>query len=145
VIPLYVPPLRDRGNDVKILINHFLKVKSLKLKKPIPKINPELYQKILNYNWPGNVRELENCIENIVNMNGNTSFEFKDSDFRETQISCKEENFEYDMYSLDQWDKIAIVDCLHKCNFNITKAAKILKINRSTLYTKIRKFDIKIR
>ncbi|HBC97645.1 MAG TPA: sigma-54-dependent Fis family transcriptional regulator [Clostridium sp.] len=147
VIPLYVPPLRYRENDVEILIRHFLKVKSIKLKKPIPKIDYRLYQKLLNYTWPGNVRELENCIENIVNMNGNTSFEFKDLDSGKIRMdctNCENEGFKYDMYSLDQWGKIAIVDCLHKCNYNITKTAGVLKINRSTLYAKIKKFNIKI-
>lgn len=74
VIPIYVPPLRERKEDIEILMEHFLKVKAIKLGKPIPKIRHDIYEKIINYNWPGNVREMENCIENIVNLDGNTSF-----------------------------------------------------------------------
>ncbi|MHC6178465.1 sigma-54-dependent Fis family transcriptional regulator [Clostridium sp. JNZ X4-2] len=145
VIPLYVPPLRYREGDIEILIKHFLKVKSIKLKKTIPIIDGELYEKLLNYNWPGNVRELENCIENIVNMNGNTSFSFKDKSCCKMKVNHEQKGFKYNMYSLEQWEEMAIADCIQKCNYNITRAARVLQINRSTLYSKIKKFNIKIR
>ncbi|ADK15543.1 MULTISPECIES: sigma-54-dependent Fis family transcriptional regulator [Clostridium] len=142
VIPIYVPPLRERDMDIKILINYFLKIKAFKLKKPIPIVRPDIYQKLLNYNWPGNVRELENCIENIVNMNGNTSFNFENSISVNTQTSPCTTKFKYDMYSLKELEKEAITNCMSNCNGNIAKASKILGINRSTLYTKIKKYQI---
>lgn len=75
VIPIKVPPLKSRIGDVPLLIDYFLKKKSKKLKKEIPYISPMLYQKMIAYCWPGNVRELENCVENIVNLKGKTTFE----------------------------------------------------------------------
>ncbi|OAA93911.1 sigma-54-dependent Fis family transcriptional regulator [Clostridium coskatii] len=142
VIPIYVPPLRERDMDIKILIDYFLKIKAFKLKKPIPIVRPDIYQKLLNYNWPGNVRELENCIENIVNMNGNTSFNFENSISVNKQTSPCTTKFEYDICSLKDLEKEAIINCMNNCNGNIAKASKILGINRSTLYTKIKKYQI---
>jgi len=141
VIPIFVPPLRERGADIEILIEYFLKAKSIKLGKPIPKISPDLYEMLINYTWPGNVRELENCIENIVNMNGNTSFKFGNKSLEKNENLLSKETFEYDMYTLDQWDKMAIKNCIKKCGGNITKASKVLGINRSTIYSKIKKHD----
>ncbi|WP_368487604.1 sigma-54-dependent Fis family transcriptional regulator [Clostridium sp. BJN0013] len=142
VIPIYVPPLRERDIDIKILIDYFLEIKAFKLKKPVPTIKPNIYQKLLNYNWPGNVRELENCIENIVNMNGNTSFVFQNNLPENKQSSSYTTDFQYDMCSLKEWEKKAIINCINNCNGNISKASKILGINRSTLYTKIKKYQI---
>lgn len=140
VIPLYMPPLREREGDVELLTNHFLNVKSSKLGKTKPKLKNDIYQRILNYSWPGNIRELENCIENIVNMDGNTSFSFKDR----TPVDEKSNLVNgsgYAMYSLKEWEKIAILECLDKCNGNITKAAGILGINRSTLHSRINEYN----
>ncbi|KYH34605.1 acetoin dehydrogenase operon transcriptional activator AcoR [Clostridium tepidiprofundi DSM 19306] len=74
VIPITIPPLRERREDIKVIIEHFLKTKAKKLNKPIPNISENLMNKIMNYDWPGNIRELENFIENVVNLGGNTTF-----------------------------------------------------------------------
>lgn len=124
VIPIYVPPLRERKEDIEILMEHFLKVKAIKLGKPIPKIRHDIYEKIINYNWPGNVREMENCIENIVNLDGNTSFNFKIEGLSKEQSNSSEKILEYDMCSLEQWELKAIKSCIDKCNGNITKASE---------------------
>ncbi|WP_206155021.1 sigma-54-dependent Fis family transcriptional regulator [Clostridium muellerianum] len=139
VIPISVPPLRERIGDVEILIQYFLKAKSIKLGKSIPKIKNHIYEKLINYTWPGNVRELENCIENIVNMNGNTSFSFVNDPLIMNSKTVSKESFKYNMCTLEKWDKIAIESCIKNCNGNITKASKILGINRSTIYSKMKK------
>jgi len=139
VIPLFVPPLRERDGDVEILIEYFLKVKAIKLDKPIPIIPNDIYEMLLDYSWPGNVRELENCVENIVNMNGNTSFNFGKNSLEKNEHVLLNEKFEFDMCTLQQWDKRAIENCIKKCSGNITKASKILGINRSTIYSKLKK------
>lgn len=140
VIPIYLPPLREREGDIELLINYFLKVKSNKLGKPIPYLKHSIYQKMINYSWPGNIRELENCIENIVNMDGNTSFSFDEYANSANNRNVFKNDFGYDMCSLKEWEKRAILDCLNKCNGNITKAARILGINRSTLHSKINEY-----
>jgi len=141
VIPIFVPPLREREGDIEILIEYFLKTKAVKLGKPVPKIQNDIYEMLINYTWPGNVRELENCIENIVNMDGNTSFKFGNKSLEKNENHLSKETFEYDMCTLEQLDKRAIENCIKKCDGNITKASKILGINRSTIYSKIKKHD----
>ncbi len=140
VIPIYVPPLRERDGDVELLMKHFLKVKAVKLGKPIPKIQPDIYENLIRYRWPGNIREMENCIENIVNMEGNSSFGFEARETERVQAEPAAERFSYDMCSLEDWEKRAILACIEKCNGNITRAAQVLGVNRSTLHAKINKY-----
>ncbi len=142
VIPLNVPSLREREGDIEILIQYFLKAKAIKLGKSIPKIRDDIYESLINYTWPGNVREIENCIENIVNMDGNTSFIFENDLLLKKEKNISIEGFHYNMCTLEQWDKIAIENCIKKCEGNITKASKILGINRSTIYSKMKKQNI---
>ncbi|MCR1975702.1 sigma 54-interacting transcriptional regulator [Clostridium sporogenes] len=142
VIPICVPPLRERPEDIEILIEHFLNTKSIKLNKPIPNIESDLYEELINYSWPGNVREIENCIENIVNMDGNVSLNFETKFFDKQQQNLNRNNLELELCSLAQLEKKAIINCIQKCNGNITKVSKILGINRSTLYSKIKKYNI---
>lgn len=78
VIPITLPPLRERKGDVEKLIEYYFRIKAFKLNKPIPEISKELYNNLLCYSWPGNIRQLENYIENIVNLNGILSFDFLD-------------------------------------------------------------------
>ncbi|GIW48609.1 MAG: sigma-54-dependent Fis family transcriptional regulator [Caloramator sp.] len=149
VIPIVLPPLRERREDIPLLIEHFLKIKSLKLKKPIPKLSPILYEKMLSYNWLGNIRELENFIESAVNFDGNieflmNKFENLNTQNQNTQIS-KYNTISDDLIGpLDELEKKAIVNCLKKYENNISKCAKILNISRNTLYLKIKKYNITI-
>ncbi|MBW6409046.1 sigma-54-dependent Fis family transcriptional regulator [Clostridium weizhouense] len=145
VIPINVPPLRERNGDIELLIKYFLQVKAVKLGKYIPKIEKSIYQNLLNYAWPGNIRELENCIENIVNMNGNSSFNFENKSLVREQNNNNDMDLKYDMCSLEELEKRAIKACLNNCNGNVTKSCKVLGINRSTLYAKIKKYNIKLR
>lgn len=142
VIPICVPPLRERPEDIEILIEHFLNIKSIKLNKAIPNIESDIYEELINYSWPGNVREIENCIENIVNMDGNVSLNFETKFFDKQQQNLNRNNLELELYSLAQLEKKAIINCIQKCNGNVTKVSKILGINRSTLYSKIKKYNI---
>lgn len=140
VIPLFVPPLREREGDIEMLIRHFLKAKAIKLGKPIPKVRHDLYEQLIGYSWPGNVREMENCIENIVNMDGNTSFSFAPVLSGHRRYDSGVSGPEYQPCSLEEWEKKAILSCLDHCKGNITKTAQILDINRSTLHSKINKY-----
>ncbi|NFO10972.1 PAS domain-containing protein [Clostridium botulinum] len=145
VIPIYVPSLKERVGDIEILIEHFLQIKSIKLGKCIPIIEKSLYQNLLNYDWPGNIRELENCIENIINMDGNISFSFENKKLVEKEDNCSNIDLQCNMCSLEELEERAIRACLNNCDGNITKSCKILGINRSTLYAKIKKYNIKFR
>ncbi len=143
VIPIYLPPLRERCGDIKILIDYFLKVKALSLSKEVPKIESELYNELLQYPWPGNIRELENCIENIVNFDGDMPFNIY-SERYQGFLNKEVKDKDLKLQCLSDWEKEAIEHSLRACNNSFTKAAKTLGITRATLYAKVRKYKIKI-
>ncbi|MBK5242416.1 sigma 54-interacting transcriptional regulator [Clostridium sp.] len=142
VIPIWLPPLRDREDDIMLLFEHFLSVKAEKLRKPIPSISDEIYNNILTYNWPGNIRE----IENIVNLDGNTTF---DIEKKQDELRCitkyvNKISGEQYICSLEELENKAIIASIKKFDGNITKIAKVLGISRNTLYVKIKKYNIHI-
>lgn len=145
VIPIIIPPLRERRDDILLLIEHFLKIKSKRLNKSIPAISKKDYNKLLNYNFEGNVRELENFIEKIVNFNGNVDYDFigngPDINYEVSidKVNLIEEDY---LCSLEELEKNAIICCLKKFDGNITKVSSVLNIGRNTLYRKIKKYNI---
>ncbi|SHJ92887.1 sigma-54 interaction domain-containing protein [Tepidibacter formicigenes] len=160
VIPIKIPPLKDRIGDVPVLIDYFLNIKSNKLKKEIPNISDSLYKKMISYCWPGNVRELENCVENIVNLNGKTTFEI---DFDECTCMTRDNlgnlikpktttsshsyntfNENEEVIPLKELEKNAIIKSISLCKGNMSKAALKLGISRNTLYNKIKKYNIQV-
>lgn len=154
VIPITLPPLRERKGDVEKLIEYFLRIKSFKLNKVIPKIRGELYNRLLSYNWPGNIRQLENYIENIVNLDGNLSLDlWEDNENNRNEENNKEiietnyyENNEIlrDKFNLEILESKTIKEAIESYDKNMTKAAKVLGISRNTLYLKIKKYKIKV-
>ncbi|NFN85646.1 PAS domain S-box protein [Clostridium sporogenes] len=148
VIPIILPPIRERRGDLPILIKYFLRSKSIKLNKPMPHIKEDIYSNMLQYGWPGNIRELENFIENIVNLKGDSSFVLED-DFK--NIEHKQNNFHENnigllytnkIRTLEEIEKEAIINTLNEYNRNMSKSAKSLGITRATLYSKIKKYNI---
>lgn len=147
VIPIIIPPLRERKEDIKLLIQHFLKVKSQKLNKDIPVISQENYFKMINSPWEGNVRELENFIEKVLNLEGSMDFEFsikEDQSELITVINHHDMSPEEEESVKPLWEveKKAIIYALNKYEGNISKASEMLCIGRNTLYNKIRKYNI---
>lgn len=153
VIPLFIPPLRERGKDRITLFNHFLKVKAQKLDKPIPTISIELFNKVLEYQWPGNVRELENYVENIVNFNGKSSFNIINTsnnyetvnEKNNSQMNVQTDHFftedELNM-TLEEKEKHTIKACFVHLGGNMTKVSRKLGISRTTLYSKMKKYNL---
>ncbi|MCM1990150.1 sigma-54-dependent Fis family transcriptional regulator [Oceanirhabdus seepicola] len=143
VIPIMMPPLRERKADLQPLIEHFLRIKARKLNKMIPYISQEHLDEIYSYEWKGNVRELENYIENIVNLDGKSTIKIKNIEEVDKNITAREVN-NHNMYlcTLEELEKKAIISCLKEYDKNISKTAKILDISRNTLYLKMKKYDI---
>lgn len=145
VIPIIIPPLRDRKEDISILTRYYLRNKAIKLNKPIPKIEDYLKESMLNYHWPGNIRELENYIENLVNFNGISSYSLNGKETNKKKYNINEEcEYINKLFSLEEVEKAHIEKCLKKFGGNISKISKILKISRNTLYTKIKKYKINV-
>ncbi len=150
VIPLYVPPLRQRKSDITILAKIFLNKSNNKLNKDIISINKEVLNIFMEYDWPGNVRELENTIEYAVNMCVTHTLNIKDlpARFRKkiTGLKYNSKNNQDRIISIADLEKNEIVKALKIYGFNseaVKKAAKELGISRATIYRKINKYNIK--
>lgn len=143
VIPIKIPPLRDREGDLPLLIKYFFRMKVKKLNKKLISMRADIYTNMLNYKWPGNIRELENCVENVVNLNGESTVFFKESEKKSSVYSETENKIEEeDTMSLEEMEKVAIKKALDKNDHNMTKIAKALGITRATLYSKIKRYNI---
>jgi two-component system response regulator AtoC len=137
VIPIYIPPLRDRKDDIPILVERFTKKVGKRLKIAAKEFSPDAMEMLMEYNWPGNVRELENCIERTMILLDGDTVTVKDiSLVIHTEIPVKEEK------TLEDLEANAIQDAIKKCGGNKVRAARMLGIHPSTLYRKIKKFGI---
>jgi len=134
-IQIEVPPLRERGNDILVLTDFFLKKYSSKYGKPSLKINQQAQDKLLRYSWPGNIRELQHTIEKAVILSeGNV---LKTEDFFMKPVSSGRTN-ETEL-NLEEMEKRLINLAIEKNNGNLSAAADQLGITRQTLYNKIKK------
>jgi len=143
VIPIHIPALRDRREDIIPLWQHFIATKAAKLNKPVPELTKDIMDKLMSYSWPGNIRELENFVEKLVNFGGvpelaDTPAE-TDQNGAEVSAAVKKIN------SLEETEKEAICDAINALGGNISKVAKQLGVGRNTLYVKMKKYDIKLR
>jgi two-component system, NtrC family, response regulator AtoC len=141
VITIPLPPLRDRKEDVPLLVNHFLQKYAQRLGKPSVKILREAMQALVNYDWPGNVRELENMIERAVALCEGDLIERTDLPDKLTQVKIAIRDLdEYEM-TLDALEEQHIKKVLQKVNGDKVKASQILGINLSTLYRKLARYE----
>ena len=138
VFTIKLPPLRERRPDIPLLVKHFIEKYSNLMNKNITGIEPEAMDTLVKYRWPGNVRELENAIERAVVVGkhenitlGDLSFQF--DSFDDTPVG----------ESLADVEKVHIQEILKSTEWNISRAADILKIDRVTLYNKIKKYKLK--
>ncbi len=139
VFSIVVPPLRERRADIPILAYYFLNKFTTMMNKPIKNISKEAIDFLVNYDWPGNVRELENAIERAVVVGKNTSIEVPDLPFHVSSNSFVLDNGEK---SLSAMEKKYIIKILEENNWNITRSAHVLEIDRVTLYNKISKYNL---
>lgn len=138
VLPIYLPPLKSRNDDIPILIDYFMDKISKRLNKPKVHIPNDYMDYLINYQWPGNIRELENIVELIINT------ESVPLNFNKKQINIVNKAFidEDDYLSLDSLESIHISKVLRKFDGNISLSANALGIGRNTLYRKIQKYNI---
>ncbi len=137
VISFKMPPLRKRKEDIPLLAEHFIRRFSQETKKQIDTISREAMDEIMIYEWPGNVRELENAIERAVVVGKGRSIQPGDLPlFRAEYQNLPGSS------SLREIEKLHITTILNENKWNISKSAKILEIDRSTLYNKIKAYGI---
>jgi DNA-binding NtrC family response regulator len=138
VIHLQVPPLRERQEDIPLLARHFLWRYATETNKKIDSIQPEAMEAMRRYSWPGNVRELENAIERAVVMGKSRQIRLIDLPL----AIPLEGAAEMEKLSLEEVERQHIARVLATGGGNLSNAAKILRINRSTLYQKIKKYGL---
>jgi DNA-binding NtrC family response regulator len=138
VITFQMPPLRDRKEDIPLLAEHFLRRFSQETNKPVDKISREAIDEMMLYEWPGNVRELENAIERAVVVGKERDVRPEDLPFRLSD----DPNF-IPQNALKDIEKAHIKKMLDNNQWNIAKSSKILGIDRTTLYSKIKRYNIK--
>jgi DNA-binding NtrC family response regulator len=137
VVQIRIPPLRERREDIPVLSKHFLEVLRVRLNKKTSSISPEAMQYLVNYDWPGNVRELENAIERALVVGKQKRIMPKD-----LPIVLQEPGERPADESLDYWERDYIARKLEQYDWNISRTAQALKIDRGTLYTKIKKYGL---
>lgn len=139
VITIEIPPLRERKEDIPLLVNHFIQKFNVELKKNVQKITDDAMKALLKYNWPGNVRELENVIERAMVV-------CKDNIIRKEDLGLPEEDEVFlglKDKSLKSVEREHILRVLKENDWNIQRSAEILGIDRATLYNKIKKYNLR--
>jgi len=137
VITFQMPPLRERKDDILLIAEHFLNRFSQETNKQVDRINREAMDEMMLYDWPGNVRELQNAIERGVVI-----AKSRIMGPEELPIFRREKSMVREGKSLKDIEKEHIIDILDKNNWNISKSARILEIDRSTLYSKLKLYKI---
>ena len=137
VVSMEMPPLNQRKEDIPLLADHFLQRFIQETNKAIDKINREAMDEFMLYDWPGNVRELENAIERAVVVGKKRQIMPED-----LPILCHDPLLAPRNNSLKEIEKVHIRQILTDYDWNIARSAKTLGIDRSTLYSKIKKYEI---
>jgi DNA-binding NtrC family response regulator len=136
VVNIYVPPLRDRKEDIPLLVEYFIRKNCTSMNRKPVEIESAAMKRLEEFSFPGNVRELENMIERAIVVGNGKKILLKDLPLEKSIISGSSE-------SLDDIEKSHILQILNKYNWNISRSAKALKVDRVTLYNKISRYGLK--
>lgn len=136
VFELQIPPLRERGEDVGLLVDFFLDHFTRQHGRPKLRLSPAAREKLLSYNWPGNVRQLRNVIDSAVVLAEGAQIDASDLAVREITGG------ELDSLDLESWERRLISEALRRTSGNIPEAAKLLGLGRATLYRKVEQYGI---
>jgi two-component system response regulator HydG len=151
-----MPPLRERGNDIMMLADHFLKIANHELDRDVTTFSPEVIECFMHYRWQGNIRELKNVVRRATLLSEGNEITMKTlpleisnfnvSAFEPIHSSVTNEPKEprHDLKNAALGaEHETILKVLREVNFNKTKAAEILNIDRKTLYNKMKAINLK--
>ncbi|GBE14863.1 transcriptional regulatory protein ZraR [bacterium BMS3Abin14] len=150
VLPITLPPLKDRPGDIPLLVNHFLKDISYRVNRKAPKVTPEALKLLEAYSWPGNARELENVLERMVALSsgeGSIGIEDLPVEIATTEFSSNTQTGSSDslLEARDRYEKMYVLSALRKTGWNQSEAARLLRIHRNTLLKKMAAFQLSAR
>jgi DNA-binding NtrC family response regulator len=137
VVSIELPSLRQRKDDIPLLIDHFLQKFSQSMNRPVPELAPDALSLLLDYDWPGNVRELENAIERALVIRRGPRIEAVDFPFQLAQPPKANGR------SLEEVERGHIETIVRDTHGNLSRAARILHIDRTTLYNKLRRYGLR--
>lgn len=155
VINIALPPLRERREDIPLLIEHFLQESSSRSKKPVKRLSPEALKLLVDFNWPGNIRQLQNEIERIVLLSEGDVIDPQIvsnyiSKFNQTSDPALSNSSTYESLSqsnqnlkeaMESLERSMILKTLDRCNGNKSEAARELGISRSSLIAKVQSYQ----
>ena len=151
VIPIEVPPLRERKSDIPLLIDFFMNKLASEKDRPGKSIDPDALTALMAHEWPGNVRELENLVERVLILSNGDSVVKEDLPMSILGLDSKEPEaglklpsggIRFD-HAVEEYEKTLIVQALEEANWVKTRAAKLLHINRTTLVEKMKRKNIR--
>ena len=140
VIPVHLPPLRERLEDLPLLVEHFLEQLGAEMNRHVDEVSGEAMALLMSHSWPGNVRELRNVLERAVVVTSGTVIEAADLGMRRLPADALDPGA---LASLDDVEKHHIARVLQEAGGNISQAARTLGIDRATLYNKMRKYQLR--
>jgi DNA-binding NtrC family response regulator len=136
VVNISIPPLRERAGDIPLLVDYFIKKYCNTMSRDLISIEPAALKRLEQYDFPGNVRELENMIERAIVVGNGKEIRLKDLPIGTATPGNLAD-------SLAELEKNHIIQTLNKLDWNISRSAKLLKVDRVTLYNKIKKYNLK--
>jgi DNA-binding NtrC family response regulator len=138
VVNIHIPPLRERQDDIPLLAEHFMEKFNIDFNKKFNRIEKHALDAMMNYPWPGNVRELENVIERVIVIDQGPEIKMRHLPFStaDAPVSCDTP------LALEEIEKEHIRKMLQQNQWNISRTAKLLNIDRTTLHKKIQKYGI---
>ncbi len=139
VVSIHLPPLRERKEDIPLLANHFLVDFSRKQGKPIEGLSSNAMKALTEYSWPGNVRELENTVERLVVFARNKTITTQDLVYSNTVLSSM---LTREPLRLEEMERLHNIKVIQRTEGNKSRAARLLGIDRKTLRTKMKKYQI---
>lgn len=147
VVPLNLPPLKERGDDVQLLANHFIREFAKKFNQQIDSVSPDFSQALANYSWPGNIRELRHIIESTIIMMDGTTLQLESLPEQIRNAVRKDlppttEPHHFQSLNFDDIQKQALQQAFEQYEGNISQMAKALGIGRNTTYAKMKKFGL---
>lgn len=136
VFELYIPPLRDRGSDIQLLLDFFLEHFKKQHGRPNLTLSEEAHQRLLIYRWPGNVRQLRNVIDSAVVLAEDDEIQAGDLGLHDVGAGV------LTSLRINDWERKLIEEALARTQGNVPAAAKLLGIGRATLYRKIDEYGV---
>jgi len=146
VMPVVLPPLRERPDDIPLLIDHYIDVFNTEFRKRIRGVTPEAMAALKSYSWPGNVRELRNAVERAMLLTNSIELTLEQfpvtSERATTNLSSQQVSLPSGGVNLDELERSLVVQALERSGWNQTRAASLLGLNRDQIRYRIEKFKL---